>query len=254
MAAPKPLSQAEIDRRVNAQVAEALAQLRREPQLRVVKFNQNLDVKHDEIVTTIPRHSLTTITTDATDAPAARYKMKTPKASLPSTAGTVADYPLPPADKDHHLQRLHMIARFRVESEQLLQSLFTGADRMRELKHAVAANERFGTSIPACGADVLRSQQNNGGHSFYGKEKVAVRGGFEALKDVVEVRAARNARIDDLFLEHQVLVEEMVGRQRLEAADLALEQGMELGKLVESLEVDWPFEEAWAQARKKAMA
>jgi hypothetical protein len=124
---------------------------------------------------------------------------------------------------------------------------------MRSVKLLTAANATFQT-----GADVLRRQESNCGFlpNSGSQQQLPPRpppgGGFEMLKDVVEMRAARNAKIDDLIAEHQNLAHELVGRQRLEAGNLAAHQSRQLGKRVEPVPVDFPFEDAFHQARRKA--
>ena len=72
-----------------------------------------------------------------------------------------------------------------------------------------------------------------------------------ALKDVVEVRTARNAKVEEILSSHAYAAQDLLRRQQLEAVSLAALQSTEIGKNVESVGVSGDFfEEAFAAAKR----
>jgi hypothetical protein len=56
---------------------------------------------------------------------------------------------------------------------------------------------------------------------------------FQALQDIVEIRTARNMKIDEAITAQQEVLADLLARQRMESQVLAAKQGKEKGEKVE---------------------
>jgi len=256
------LSPSKLEAQINREVAEALAELRRQPQLTVVEpaglyaYPQpSCHGSHSH--PPIPQHHHSTASSKKQKnldyvGPKTNFQSRFPNPPLP---------PSPTLDQTHNSERLSLLQDFHASYEIFMSQLAATTTRMKTARSLNANNIHYKTGIglisrtPAV-PDPTTAAMAAGGlggtrqatviTTDYSSPPVT----FQALQDIVEVRTARNMKVDEAISQQQDVLEELLARQRMEAAAVAARQGRQKGEKVSVVAVDFPFPNCFVDAKR----
>ncbi|GMI40243.1 hypothetical protein TrCOL_g5413 [Triparma columacea] len=250
-------SPSKLEAQINREVAEALAELRRRPQLTVVEPAGLYNFPKPKVSTGhLHAHS------SAPHCHTTASKKHKNLTFIPPTTNFESRFPNPPLplspslDAIHRSQRTQLLQSFHASYEIFMSNLASATARMKATRSLSASGVQYTT-----GAGLITRtsapQESGGSHHAMGGTRQATATTmdstpptFQALQDIVEIRTARNMKIDEAITAQQEVLADLLARQRMESQVLAAKQGKEKGEKVEMVAVDFPFQDCFVQAKK----
>ena len=234
-------SPSKLEAQINREVAEALAELRRRPKLTVVEPAGLYNFPKPQVPPSrLHAHSSTPhCHTNAS-------KKQQNLTFVPPTTNFLSRFPnplLPPApslDDFHRSQRTQLLQEFHASYEIFMSNLSAATARMKASRALSAANVHYTTGASLITRTSAPAESAYAMHSFGGTRQATATTmdsssppTFQALQDIVEIRTARNMKVDEAIAAQQGVLADLLARQRMEAAALAAKQGKEKGAKVE---------------------
>lgn len=247
------LSPSKLEAQINREVAEALAELRRQPQLTVVEPAGLYNFPKPHLASAhVHPHGPITHHSSAASKKVKNLTYVPPTTSLKSRYPTPPLPPKPTLEGEHRKQRTELLKEFHAGYEMFMSQLQATTERMKATRALAQNNIQYTT-----GASLITRMSVPESSFFGGGTRQATATTmdsspptFQALQDIVEIRTARNMKVDEAISQQQDVLADLLARQRMEASALAAKQGKEKGDLVEMVVVDFPFQDAFVQAKK----